>query len=297
MNLQSLLGTKIAQTQGFLEDGTRVPLSVINVGGNVVSQIKTADHEGYNALQLGFGNKRPNKANLGHIKKAGLEEKSPRFFREVRADELPENALGSEIAPQEVFEPGDIIDVIGTSKGKGYAGVVKRHGFHGGPKTHGQSDRHRAPGSSGQGTTPGRVYKGKRMSGRMGNAHVTVKNLEVLDIQGDTIFVRGLVPGIRGGLVVLRKVGKNKKFMPLYSDKKEELEAKVEPVAEIATAQENVMEAIEKVETSEEKVETAQEAVTTPEENVVVEGSESSEKQEAENVENEEMKGEENASK
>lgn len=211
------------QTQGFLENGTRVPLSVISVGGNVVSQIKTADHEGYNSVQLSFGiNKRANKPMTGHIKKAGLAT-APRFFREVRADEVPDAVIqGSNISVADVFELGDIVDVTGISKGKGFAGVVKRYRFHGGPKTHGQSDRHRARGSSGSGTTPGRVYRGTKMAGRMGDAKVTVKNLEVLNIDGDTLFVKGLIPGAKGSIVVVHKVGKNKKFMPLYSEQTEE---------------------------------------------------------------------------
>ncbi len=218
MTIQSLIGRKINQTQGFLEDGTRVPLSIISAAGNVISQIKTSEHEGYNAIQLGFGiSRKPNKPTAGHIKKAGSQN-LPRFFREVRADQTPDVSLGSGLSVHEVFEPGDIVDVAGTSKGKGFAGVVKRHGFHGGPRTHGQSDRERAPGSIGQTTTPGRVYRGKKMAGRMGNERVTVKNLEVLDVQGDTIYVKGLIPGPRGSIVKIIKVGKNKKFMPLYSE-------------------------------------------------------------------------------
>ena len=215
--IHSMIGRKIDQTQGFLEDGTRVPLSVISVAGNVVTQIKTADHEGYNSIQLGFGTwKRPTKPMAGHIKKAGLQ-KMPRFFREIRVDEAPDQTLGSAILVSGVFEPGDVVDVTGTSKGKGYAGVVKLHGFHGGPKTHGQSDRHRAPGASGSGTTPGRVYRGKKMAGRMGNEQVTIKNLEILDVKEDTILVRGLIPGTKGSVIIITKVGKNKKFKPLWS--------------------------------------------------------------------------------
>lgn len=224
MNIQSLIGRKIDQTQGFLEDGTRVPLSIVSVAPNFVSQIKTLDKEGYNAIQLGFGiAKRSNKPAAGHIKKAGIEN-APRIFAEVRVDAPPDQNLGSAIYVKEVFEPGDVVDVTGTSKGKGFAGAVKRHGFHGGPKTHGQSDRHRAPGSIGSGTTPGRVLKGKKMAGRMGNEQVTIKNLEVLDIQGEIIMVRGLIPGVKGSTVVVRKVGKNKKFIPLYSEHSENSE-------------------------------------------------------------------------
>ena len=249
MNVQSLIGKKIDQTQGFLEDGTRVPLSIISVEANVVSQIKTQDHEGYNSVQLGFSEKKkPNKPMLGHIKKAGLEAKSPRFFREIRVDDVSDLTPGSAISVSEVFKPGDIVDVTGTSKGKGYAGVVKRHGFHGGPKTHGQSDRHRAPGSSGSGTTPGRVYKGKRMSGRMGNEQVTIKNLEILEVKEDTLLVRGLIPGVKGAIVIVKKVGKTKKFVPLWSEPKDEEavleEQKIEEKVE-AKVEDNLVEAPE----------------------------------------------------
>lgn len=226
--IQTLIGRKIDQTQGFLEDGTRVPLSIISVGGNVVTQVKTADREGYNSIQLGFGtSRRPTKPMAGHIKKAGLKEKMPRFFREIRVDDSPDLISGSAIPVLEVFEPGDVVNVTGISKGKGFAGVVKRHGFRGGPRTHGQSDRERAPGSIGQTTTPGRVYKGKRMAGRMGNKRVTIKNLEVLDVKEDTILVQGLIPGAKGSIVAITKVGKNKKFKPLYSEKSENSESQV----------------------------------------------------------------------
>lgn len=222
MQISSLIGRKIDQTQGFLEDGRRVPLSIISVAGNVVTQIKTQDREGYNAIQLGFGStKATTKPILGHIKKAGLE-KTPRFFREIRVHDPSQVSAGKTISVEEVFEAGDVIDVEGKSKGKGFAGVVKRHGFAGGPRTHGQSDRERAPGSIGQTTTPGRVYRGKRMAGRMGSDRVTIKNLEILGIEEDKIYVKGLIPGVRGGIVMITKVGKNKKFVPLYSKKEAE---------------------------------------------------------------------------
>src|SRR3989344_9681755 len=168
---------------------------------------------------------------------------------------------------------GKKVIVVGTSKGAGFTGVVKRYHFKGGPKTHGQSDRHRAPGSSGQGTTPGRVYKGKRMSGKMGNDQVTVKNLEVLAIDGDTIFVKGLIPGTRGAIVVINKVGKNKKFTPLWSDKPtEEATPEIAVVeAPIETAAKAVSDATETVETAEEKIETAESTVETASENVQTE--------------------------
>jgi large subunit ribosomal protein L3 len=177
MNVPALFGTKVDQKQSFLEDGTRVPVSLISIRENVITQIKTVEKDGYMSLQLGQGSttKAKNPIN-GMAKKAGLTQ-TPRFLREIRVEDTADAVVGSSVKVEEVFEVGDIVNVAGTSKGKGYAGVVKRHGFHGGPKTHGQSDRHRAPGSIGQSATPGRVYKGKRMAGRMGNERVTVRTL------------------------------------------------------------------------------------------------------------------------
>jgi len=304
MQISSLIGRKLDQTQGFLEDGTRVPLSIINVGGNIISQVKTSDKDGYDALQLGFDiAKRANKPAAGHSKKAGLE-KTPRFFREVKADEIADATPGTAVVITEVFEPGDIVDVVGTSKGKGYAGVVKRHGFHGGPRTHGQSDRERAPGSSGQTTTPGRVYRGKRMSGRMGNEQVTVKNLEVLEVREDTLLVRGLIPGIKGGIVVIKKVGKkNKSFMPLWSEKPEVEEATETAPTEVETASDTIATPQNTVTTPEEKVETAQEEVKTAEETVKAEPEDVAEEKKTSQVsetleqETEKQEEEENAGK
>ncbi len=149
--------------------------------------------------------------------------------------------MGSEINFKEIFAPGDLVDVTGTSKGKGWAGGVKRHGFHGGPKTHGQSDRHRAPGSIGQGTTPGRVYRGKKMAGRMGTETVTVKNLEVISITDDgVLLIKGLVPGFVSNYVVVKKVGENKKHVDLYSESQETpvQETQTAPVEEAPKAEE-----------------------------------------------------------
>ncbi len=230
--LQALIGQKKAQTQKFLEDGTRIPVTQIVVtNGNVVVQSKTQEKEGYDSLQLGFGiAKHADKATLGHAKGASLTEAS-RFLREVRVDgEVPEK--GSRIKPTDVFEAGDVVDVTGVSKGKGFAGVVKRHQFKGGPRTHGQSDRERAPGSIGQNTTPGRVYRGKRMAGRMGHENGTIKNLEVVEVGDDYILIKGLVPGAVNNLVMIKKVGVNKKFVPLYKDKVDESEAVESPIEE-----------------------------------------------------------------
>ncbi|MCL6096276.1 MAG: 50S ribosomal protein L3 [Patescibacteria group bacterium] len=233
MNLQGLIGKKTYQSQGFLQDGTRVPLSAISVLDNLISQIKTADKDGYNSVQIGFEiKKKPNKALEGHGKKAGLN-KTPRFLKEIRVDDVTGLELGAKIDTNEVFKPGDIVDVSGVSKGKGFAGGVKRWHFKGGPRTHGQSDRERAPGSIGQTTTPGRVYKGKKMAGKMGDTTATVRNLEVIEITADgIILIKGLIPGSKGTVVVIKKVGENKKFVPLYKEVVEEKEQEVQAPAE-----------------------------------------------------------------
>ena len=152
------------------------------------------------------------------IKGANLKV-APRFLREIRVDEvldLPK--VGETINASDVLKAGDIVDVTGVSKGKGYAGVVKRHHFKGGPRTHGQSDRERAPGSIGQTTTPGRVYKGKRMAGRMGHENVTIKNQIIADVLDNLVLIKGLVPGPKNGLISIKKVGEGKKFVPLHKN-------------------------------------------------------------------------------
>ncbi len=241
MQLLALIGKKSKQSQGFLQNGKRVPLTAVNVMGNMITQIKTTDKEGYSALQIGLDfKKKAGKRDLNKAKQAGLT-KAPRFFKELKVDDTEGVALGSQLNPAEVFAPGDIVDVIGTSKGKGFAGGVKRHGFKGGPRTHGQSDRERAPGSIGQTTTPGRVYKGKKMAGRMGTDTVTVKNLEILEITADgVLLIRGLVPGFVNGVLTITKVGENKKFVPLYKEevKEEATTEEIQPVEQQA-AEEN----------------------------------------------------------
>lgn len=225
--MNTLQGLKVGQTQKFLEDGTRIPVTIVNVSGNAVVGIRTQDKHGYSAIQLGFGTrKNPNKAQQGIMKGAALNA-VPRFFREGKlADGEVVAELGSILKATDIFKPGDIVKVAGISKGKGYAGVVKRHHFKGGPRTHGQSDRERAPGSIGQTTTPGRVYKGKRMAGRMGGAWATVKNLQIVDVADDKVLIKGLVPGVIGGLVVINRIGEGKKFTPLHKEpsKVEEVE-------------------------------------------------------------------------
>lgn len=280
--MQGLIGKKQNQTQAFLQDGTRIPLTVISAMGNVVTQVKTLDKDGYTGIQLGFDiKKKANKAIVGHSKKAGLE-KGARFFKEIRDAEGLE--IGAKVNPSDVFKPGDIVDVTGVSKGKGFAGVVKRHHFKGGPRTHGQSDRERAPGSIGQTTTPGHVYRGKRMAGRMGHENVTVKNLEVVEITNDgAILVNGLVPGSVNSIVVIKKVGENKKFVPLYKESSStpasegQVEEKAqEPVLqeesqEVKTAQEEVKTVEETVQAPGEEIKTSDESVETPSEEKTIE--------------------------
>src|SRR5260221_5125412 len=225
--MNAILGQKKGQTSKFLSDGTRIPVTLVEVMGNPVVMVKTQPQDGYWAVQLGYGmKKKPTKAIAGHIKGAKLD-KAPRFFREVRftndsnADTMPK--VGDVISAESVVKAGDRIDVVGDSKGKGFAGGVKRYHFRGGPATHGQSDRHRAPGSIGSGTTPGRVYKGKRMAGKMGNDMVTLKNLEVVKVGKDFVWVKGVVPGPIGAVVVLSPTGKkNKKFVEVLKTAEEQ---------------------------------------------------------------------------
>ena len=193
-------------SQVFREDGRVVPVTVIEAGPCVVTQVKTQEKDGYQAVQLGFGDvKRLNKPRAGHLKSS----RPCRHLREVTADDVSEFEVGQTIGV-DIFEPGERIDVIGRSKGRGFAGVMKRHGFHGGPRTHGQSDRARAPGSIGGGTTPGKVFKGLKMAGHMGNARITVKGLEVVSVDTDRnlLFIKGGVPGAPNGLLRIRRTGK-----------------------------------------------------------------------------------------
>lgn len=209
----------------------RVGATVIEIPTNVVTQIKTkSGNDGYDAVQLGMGSKKSvRKPQIGHAKKAGVENKV-RWFREVRTDERnPSTSLGTikpgqEIQVGQVFSVGDAVKVTGTSKGRGFAGGMKRHGFHGGPKTHGQSDRARAPGSIGSGTTPGRVLKGKKMAGHMGVEKSSVRGLEVvaLDKKNNLLTVKGAVPGFSGSLLTVTKLGRIKGYIPPPEEKPEE---------------------------------------------------------------------------
>jgi len=203
-----MLGIKLGMTSVFNEDGKQFPCTVIEVTPNVVTQIKSEEKDGYSAVQLGFGerkDKHTTKPLKGHFEAAGTSPK--RYLRELtpHAEDL---SLGDEVAASELFEEGERIDVAGTSKGRGFQGVVKRHGFGGvGMATHGQHNRQRAPGSIGASSWPSRVVKGLRMAGRMGNERVTVKRLRIVKILADQnlVLVQGAVPGPKNGLVELRK--------------------------------------------------------------------------------------------
>ncbi len=204
--MKGLIGKKLGMTTIFREDGRSLPVTLVEAGPCRVVQVKTEEVDGYNALQLGFEpikEKRVNKPLLGHFKRAGT---SPyRVLREFR-DWGGEVKLGSEIKV-DIFSPGDTVDVIGISKGKGFAGVVKRHGFRGGPKTHGQSDRYRAPGSIGASSNPSRVFKGTKMAGRLGGKRVTVRNLVLADVDPgkNLLAIKGPIPGPPKGYVIIRK--------------------------------------------------------------------------------------------
>ncbi|SRR6266536_4923839 len=200
-----LLGRKVGMTQVFDEGGRSVPVTVIAAGPCWVVQVKTEHSDGYNAIQIGFEESRKlSSPERGHLAKAGTP--MLRHLREWRVADASGFEIGQRLDVS-IFEPGELVNVIGTSKGKGFQGVVKRHGFAGGPRTHGQSDRTRAPGSIGSGTTPGRVLKGMRMAGRMGGDRVTVKNLQVVraDTERNLLLVKGAVPGPREALVMISK--------------------------------------------------------------------------------------------
>jgi len=200
--IKSIIGKKIGMTQLFRDDG-EVVITAIEAGPCFLIQVKTEAKDGYNAVQLGFGEaKRLNSPRKGHLKGMG----QLKYLREVEVEDIESVKEGQKF-DVDIFKSGDLVDVIGTSKGKGFAGVVKRHHFAGGPKTHGQSDRHRAPGSIGATTSPGRVLKGLRMAGHMGNKRVTVRNLEVIDVDlaRHLLLVKGAVPGSRQGLLLVRK--------------------------------------------------------------------------------------------
>jgi large subunit ribosomal protein L3 len=203
--LKGLIGKKVGMTQIFDDAGSAVPVTLIEAGPCYVTQVRLPESDGYSAIQLGFEETKPKRltgGQLGHLKRNNLPPL--RFLREFR-QKNPEVQEGDKLTV-EIFAVGEHVDVVGTSKGKGFQGGVKRYHFRGGPKTHGQSDRQRAPGSRGSTTTPGRVYKGARGPGHMGDDRVTAQNLNVVlvDVERNLLGVRGSVPGPKGGLVIIK---------------------------------------------------------------------------------------------
>lgn len=210
--MKNILGKKVGMTQVFGEDGELIPVSVVEAGPLVVVQKKTEEKDGYNAIQVGFSDMKEKKANKplkGHFDKAEVELKEK--LHEVRVEDPEEFEIGQEIKV-DIFEVGDKIDIVGTSKGKGTQGVIKRHGFSRGNETHG-SRFHRSPGGMGAAADPGKVFKGHRMAGRMGNERVTVQNLEVVRVDADKnlILIKGAIPGPKKGIVNIKETTKRVK--------------------------------------------------------------------------------------
>jgi large subunit ribosomal protein L3 len=215
--MKGIIGRKVGMTQIFDEDGQVIPVTVIEAGPCYVTQIRTEQNDGYTAVQLGFdelppkrnGDSRLTKPKRGHLRRNGLDLPDLRVLREFRVKEI--SVEEGQVLKADVFEKGERVDVVGTSKGRGFAGTVKRHGFNRQPKTHGQSDRERAPGSIGATSTPGRVFKGTRMSGRMGGERVTIQNLEVVEVDADNnlLALRGSVPGAKGGILLIKPTRKS----------------------------------------------------------------------------------------
>ncbi|MFD1148011.1 50S ribosomal protein L3 [Saccharothrix hoggarensis] len=208
--VKGLLGTKLGMTQVFDENNRIVPVTVVKAEPNVVTQVRTQENDGYSAVQLAFGAIDPRKVNkpvAGHYAKAGVTPR--RHLAELRTTDASEYTVGQEVTA-EVFEAGAVVDVVGTSKGKGTAGVMKRHGFHGLGASHGTQRKHRSPGSIGGCATPGRVFKGLRMAGRMGHVRVTTQNLKVhrVDAESGLLLIKGAVPGPKGGTVFIKTAAK-----------------------------------------------------------------------------------------
>jgi large subunit ribosomal protein L3 len=211
--MRGILGKKVGMTQLFDQSGAVIPVTIIEAGPCYVTQVKTIETDGYNAVQLGYDEvqeRKLSKGERGHLQKAGTP--TIRQLREIRYEDSPPLALG-DVVKANIFQEGDLVDVSGVTKGRGFAGGVKRWSFSGGPKTHGQSDRHRTPGSRGSGTTPGRTYRGIKSPGHYGDERVTVQNLKIalVDAERNLIAVRGAIPGARGGLIFVRDAVKKKK--------------------------------------------------------------------------------------
>lgn len=207
--INTIIGKKLGTSQLFSSDGEVTAVTVVQVGPCTITQIKSAENDGYNALQLGFGEKKPHRVTkpvLGHLKKCG---KGPfAVLREVKVDDVEDFELGQEISA-DIFQVGELVHVVGTSKGKGFAGTIKRWNFSRGPMSHGGMNK-RPPGSIGCSATPSRTIKGRKMPGQMGNRRVTVKGLKVVDVRPEEniILIKGAVPGGRNGVVMIRKSGK-----------------------------------------------------------------------------------------
>jgi large subunit ribosomal protein L3 len=209
-NVRGLLGTKLGMTQMWDENNRVVPVTVVAAGTNVVTQVRLPETDGYNAVQIGFGEidgRKVTRPRSGHFAKAGVTPR--RHVVEIRTADAASYSVGQELSP-ELFAAGDEVDVTGTSKGKGYAGVMKRHGFAGVGASHGAHRNHRKPGSIGACATPGRVFKGVRMAGRMGGSPVTTQNVTVhaVDVERGLILLKGAIPGPKGGLLVIRSAAK-----------------------------------------------------------------------------------------
>ena len=205
-NTKGILGTKLGMTQVWDENNLLVPVTVVQADSNVITQLRNAEVDGYTAVQIGYGQIDPRKVTkplAGHFAKAGVTPR--RHVVELRTADADSYTLGQELSV-EIFEAGQKVDVVGTSKGKGFAGVMKRHGFHGAPASHGAHKNHRKPGSIGGASTPGRVFKGMRMAGRMGAERVTTVNLTVhgVDAEKSLLLIKGAVPGARGSVVLVR---------------------------------------------------------------------------------------------
>ena len=254
--MKGILGRKIGMTQVFTESGKLIPVTVVEVEKNVVTQIKTKENDGYEAIQLGFGNTREKlatKASAGHTAKAQTTPK--RFFREIKGVDINSYTLGQEISA-DIFTPGEVVDVTGTTKGKGFQGVIKRHGQARGPMGHG-SHYHRRPGSMGT-MRPMRVFKGKKLAGHMGTLTVTIQNLEVVavDTENNVILISGNIPGPKKGLVIIKSAvkanGKINEMENLVSYEVEE--PIVETVEEVVTEETPVVEeVVETAETTKEE--------------------------------------------
>jgi large subunit ribosomal protein L3 len=209
MNVAGLLGEKLGMTQVFDVRGRVVPVTVVKAGPCVVTAVRTGERDGYSAVQIGFGEVDPrtvNKPDAGHFRKAGVTPR--RHLVEIRTDDASNYTVGQELTAAELFSDGTLVDVVGRSKGKGTAGVMKRHGFKGLGASHGTQRKHRSPGSIGACATPARVFKGLKMAGRMGAERVTVQNLSVHSIDENLILLKGAVPGPSGGLVFVRTPSK-----------------------------------------------------------------------------------------